>query len=161
MSSSVKRGKVLRTKFTKSSCVTIFCGVKPGPSFALFCRLSTKNHSIREYFSPQQVYVAHSVASLVVAGSEAAERRRHLLQVERPRCHILKNRISWRWHSAEFRCLSQQGIERLKRSCCSAVKPVARNSQPQKQKRSKTARVRSRRTHTASAGMGTQQFPSS
>ena len=36
MFSLEKSGKVLRKKFTKSSSVLTFCGVKVGPSFALF-----------------------------------------------------------------------------------------------------------------------------
>ena len=36
MFSLEKSGKVLRRKSTKSSSVTMFCGVKAGPSFALF-----------------------------------------------------------------------------------------------------------------------------
>lgn len=36
MSSLVNRGKVFWRKFTKSSSVTMFCGTKDGPSFALF-----------------------------------------------------------------------------------------------------------------------------
>lgn len=36
MSSSVKRGKVRRRKFKKSSSVSIPGGTKRGPSFALF-----------------------------------------------------------------------------------------------------------------------------
>lgn len=37
MSSLVNSGKVFRRKFTKSPSVTMFCGTKDGPSFALFC----------------------------------------------------------------------------------------------------------------------------
>lgn len=37
MSSLVNKGNVFRRKATKSSSVTMFCGVKKGASFALFC----------------------------------------------------------------------------------------------------------------------------
>ena len=59
ISSSVKSGKVLRRNVTKLSSVTMFCGVKDGPSFALLCRLLASNHSFRNDYSPQQVYDFH------------------------------------------------------------------------------------------------------
>ena len=40
MSDSLNSGNVRRRKATKSSSVLTFCGVKRGPSLALFCQES-------------------------------------------------------------------------------------------------------------------------